>query len=432
MKRKTIIGIAFLAYIAAMLGMYFGVDQYIKSKDNRLRADILSKIDEIFAGRKRFVDIAYSGYKVGYESVAIPSRPKALNLQDAESKRVLGDLDKKASNTWEDTYGNLTHMYRIHYKSSDWVTPNDYEDGWNFVVLEKDFDGVYQSWIFPYAVGYIQQEYDFGGAYLPSVASAVNGAFEFYTTNQKSAFYDSFEKGCNDRIWSALYDAQNEYYHLEEDKSPRIQRMGTPLFEKYANDGKNHAYQNGFMYNGFYKVFIASTQPKTWSIRKYEYNPDVQDKEERWKYWAIGLTLLLLLVVIPLWIVDSKHQKVKDEDLYDKLKRLCNPANFISGDTYDKTKVDWANAIYKGLLETNRDDTNTLNILQQQAVTYLGINLIDAEKLAELKEKVNPKNFLSPYNPEKVALANELYSILNKESLTYNEMADVENRSKTL
>ncbi len=115
MKRKTIIGIAFLAYIAAMLGMYFGVDQYIKSKDNRLRADIHSKIDEIFAGRKRFVDIAYSGYKVGYESVAIPSRPKALNLQDAESKRVLGDLDKKASNTWEDTYGNLTHMYRIHY-----------------------------------------------------------------------------------------------------------------------------------------------------------------------------------------------------------------------------------------------------------------------------------------------------------------------------
>lgn len=208
--------------------------------------------------------------------------------------------------------------------------------------------------------------------------------------------------------------------------------MGTPLFEKYANDGKNHAYHNGFMYNGFYKVFIASTQPKTWSIRKYEYNPDVQDKEELWKYWAIGLTLLLLLVVIPLWIVDSKHQKVKDEDLYDKLKRLCNPANFISGDTYDKTKVDWANAIYKGLLETNRDDTNTLNILQQQAVTYLGINLIDAEKLAELKEKVNPKNFLSPYNPEKVALANELYSILNKESLTYNEMADVENRSKTL
>lgn len=432
MKRKTIIGIAIITYIAAMIGMFFGVDQYIKAKDTRLRVEIRSKIDKIFSGRKRLVDIAYSGYKVGYESVPIPSRPKPLNIQDAESKKLLGDLDKKEKITWEDTYGNLTRMYRIHYKSSDRVTPYDYEDGWNFVILERDFDGVSMSWIFPYAVGYIQQEYYLGDDYLPSVASAVNEAFEFYTTNQKSAFYDSFEKGCVDKAWSAIYDANNEYYHMVEDKYSRIERMGTPLFEKYANDGKRHAYQNGFMYNGFYKVFIASTQPKTWSIRKYEYNPDVQDKERLWKYWAIGLTILLLLVVIPLWIVDSKHQKVKDEDLYDKLKRLCNPANFISGDTYDKTKVDWANAIYKGLLETNKDDKDALNLLQQQAVTYLSINLIDAEKLAELKERVNPKNYLSPYNPEKVSLANELYSILNKDGLSYSEMANVEERSKSL
>lgn len=39
---------------------------------------------------------------------------------------------------------------------------------------------------------------------------------------------------------------------------------------------------------------------------------------------------------------------------------------------------------------------------------------------------------MTPYNPDKVALANELYAILSKEGLTYNEMADVEEKSKQL
>ena len=39
---------------------------------------------------------------------------------------------------------------------------------------------------------------------------------------------------------------------------------------------------------------------------------------------------------------------------------------------------------------------------------------------------------MSPYNPDKVALANELYAILDKEGLTYNEMVEVEEKSKTL
>lgn len=42
--------------------------------------------------------------------------------------------------------------------------------------------------------------------------------------------------------------------------------------------------------------------------------------------------------------------------------------------------------------EINGDDVEALNELQQQTVAELGINLIDAEKLADLKEKVNPKN----------------------------------------
>ena len=45
---------------------------------------------------------------------------------------------------------------------------------------------------------------------------------------------------------------------------------------------------------------------------------------------------------------------------------------------------------------------------------------------------MNPKNYLNPYNAEKVALANELFAILSKEGLTYKELEDVEERAKSL
>lgn len=436
MKRTTIITIAFVAYLAAMTGMFFGVKKYIESKDNRLRSDIHEKIDELFQGRKQYVDVAYSGYKVGYEKVPIPTLPKASkDSKIAEDTTGLnrGSIFKRISNEYEDNYGKLSKMYRTFYKRSDWTSDWDYEDGWNLVVLEHDYEGVYKTWIFPYAVGYFKQDYYFGDDYLPSVASAVNGAFEFYTTNDKSSYYDSFEKGCFDRVWSQISSTQNDYYYMAEDKTPRFNRMGSPLFEQYPTDGKHHAYQNGYMYNGYYKVFIASTQPQTYTIKKWNWKPDEKDKKYLWLYWSIGLTVLLLLIVISLWMIESKHQKVKDESLYDKLMRLCNPANFIiKGDSYDKDKVDKANAIYKRLIEITADDKDALDYIQQQAVVDLGISLIDSEKLTDLKEKVNPKNYMTPYNAEKVALANELFAILSKDGLTYNEFVEVENKSKKI
>lgn len=429
MKRGNIIALAIVTYSVAMVAMLFGVDSYITSKDNRLRNEMHDKIDELFANRDQYVDVAYSGNKVGYEKVPIPAKPKPMGLQDEESKKVIGDLDKSALNTWNEDYGNLTKMYRTHYRRADWSGPYDYENGWSLFILEHDYEGVYQTWLFPYAVGYIKQDYFFGDSYLPSVASAVNEAFEFYTTDDKSTYYSTFEKGCVDKAWSSIYDAENEYYYMAEDEKPRFNRIGRPLFVQYPTD----AYlKNGYMYNGFYKVFVASTQPKTWTIKKYAWEPDEQDRKELWLYWFIGLTVLLFLVVVPLWVIDAKHQRVKDESLYDKLKRMCNPTNFMNGANYDKEKVDKANAIYKRLLEINGDDVEALNELQQQAVAELGINLIDAEKLADLKEKVNPKNYMTPYNPDKVAIANELYAILSKEGLTYNEMADVEEKAKQL
>ena len=90
-----------------MIGMFVGVDQYIQSKDNRLRNEIHETIDSLFNDRPKFVDVASSGDKVGYERVKIPSKPKTFNLQDEESKQIIRDLDKKSQNAWTETYSGL-------------------------------------------------------------------------------------------------------------------------------------------------------------------------------------------------------------------------------------------------------------------------------------------------------------------------------------
>ena len=217
---------------------------------------------------------------------------------------------------------------------------------------------------------------------------------------------------------------------MSKDKTPKIHFFEN-LFEQDTNDGIKPS-QAGFMQNGLYKVFIASTQPMTWTIRKKPDNPDEKDRNALWLYWTIGLTILLLLVVVPLMIIERKHQKIINETLYEKLKRMCNPSNFIRGDDYNKEIVEKANLIYKTLMEINENDTEILNELRQQAESNLGISLIDAEKLADLKEKVNPKNYMIPYNHDKVTLANELYAKLNSDRVTYNDLIEIEEKANEL
>lgn len=84
------------------------------------------------------------------------------------------------------------------------------------------------------------------------------------------------------------------------------------------------------------------------------------------------------------------------------------------------------------MLETTPDNNDALKEIQIQASSELGINFIDKAELKDLREKVNPKRFINPYNAEKVSLANELYAILAKDNLTYGEMIEVKEKAKEL
>ena len=140
----------------------------------------------------------------------------------------------------------------------------------------------------------------------------------------------------------------------------------------------------------------------------------------------------MLGAIIPLLVIIRKREMIINESLYDKLLRLCNPANYIGGDNYDKAIVDKANDIYKRLKSISDNDIDSINAIQVEAVTELGINLIDKERIKFLKGVADPRNYLKPYNPDRVALANELFAVLSKDDISYEELAEVEEKIKML
>ncbi len=115
-------------------------------------------------------------------------------------------------------------------------------------------------------------------------------------------------------------------------------------------------------------------------------------------------------IVVP----QTTTQKYNNDSIYDRLKRLCNPVNFM--ENYDKEKVEIANQIYSKLMGAN---PNTDEIAAE-AEKLLGIQLVDNHQIEDLKNKLHPKNFMNPYDAQKISLANELYSRI-VDNITYSE-----------
>ena len=120
------------------------------------------------------------------------------------------------------------------------------------------------------------------------------------------------------------------------------------------------------------------------------------------------------------------------------LSTIKEGLKYIEIDIYDiinKNNIateEKANNIYKRILETSPEDTKTLLEILDIVSSDLGVSLIDKEELDDLKNKVNPQNFITPYNSEKVALANELYSQLTQDDLTYRDFLEVKEKAKQL
>lgn len=430
------------AWLCLLIAMVLCVNFYIDKKRVRLRLELRENIESLFEGQSSggtfvtnddgFFDEAFSGYPVRhYKKIAIPSRPTKGNLNGIDSKmeKELSKFDEKIDDDWKQSYGDLASLYELNWGDE---YPNGNDEGWNIIRIHyggADDDIIQTNVIFPYKVGLKKAEW---GNYY-TVEQAVNEAFEFYTTDPNSGFSNRYQKGSNNSIWSKIYESNNEYFSIVKNENYLGWTAGIPICHpqnmRYEETQRLYPYENGWMHNGYYRVFIAATQTTHYMIEENK-KAVATDKKNLFIGWGIGITILSMLFIVPLTIKERRANKVKKEPLYNKLLRLCNPSIYMKD--YDKAKVDAANILYQKLLNTSSEDVEALNEIQAEAASKLGISLIDKEMLEDLRKKVHPKNFTKPYNAEKVALASELYSILQKDNLTYNEFIDVVEQSKKL
>ena len=435
MKTKLLIATIILWAISIPI-IILSVDSFIQRKDTRLKAEFSSAICDIFNG-KEYIDIVYKGKKVSSEKISIPPKPTPQHNQDEESIRLLGNLDKKDMEHWQEYYGDLTKLYRIKNNSHEWTLPYEEEDGWNLIVLSGNYDGLEQKWIFPYGVGYKRQDYSFMYDYSPSIKTAVYETLDFFINNENSHLKDKIEIGSHDRLFNLVYDATNEYYTIMRDSIPKSWMMDNKtLWEKPAKYADNQymgrittPVQFSFMHNGYYRVFVGLTQPSTWSIVRLDWAVQA-NKDRLLKFWLISTGGFFLLCILILSVLIYKTKKKANETEYDKLKRLLNPKNFMN--PYDKEKIEKSNLLYGELMNIDKENHNEIIELIDKATNELDISFIDQSQIKNLKKIINPQLYMEPYDVNKVSLANELYSILNKQDLKYSEFLDVKERSKNL
>lgn len=436
MKRRYIIGLLCVLWIVSMIAAGMAIDNYIDSKKNELRLDLCNKVKALFEGqesggafvtnRDGFFDEAYSGYPVKhFKSVPIPSK-LSDNIYAQLGVVKQEDLDDE----WTKQYGDLYALYELNWGDK---YPNEHDDGWtiNRIHYTPQYPDIIEAnMIFPYKVGLKKTEW-FSNTY--TVEQAVNEAYDFYTTNEKSDYSVRFKKGFIRELWSKIYECENKYYSIVEREKSLSWTAGTPIKQpkgkSYEEAQRTMPYENGWMHNGYYRVFIAASQIRQYYVKENE-NLIREDRKELQIWWMCGLTVIFLIPIVPLLIVEKKTEKRISETLYQRLLRLCNPKEFMQN--YDKEKIDKANSIYQELHGIDPSNEEALNSLAQRAIAELNISIIDKEELKAMKEKANPANYMEPYNAQKVSLANEIYDILLKENISFEQYQEAKEKLKNL
>jgi len=164
----------------------------------------------------------------------------------------------------------------------------------------------------------------------------------------------------------------------------------------------------------------------------YDYWKDPK-KKDRMRIILIG-SIIVSIFVLPFLIYFirqyRRERKLAKETLKEQLCRVSNPENFM--DPFDKVRVDIANDLYSRINQTDETDIEALKALRREVSEQLGIDFTDDKKRVKLIKKCDPKNFMNPYNEEKVRIATELYDKLCSSNLDVDEMEEIEEAVKQL
>lgn len=431
MKRVIMIFVILFFYFVSLVISYNYVEEYVYDKFIKAELEIRDKLHDLFKDNNRYVDAEYTPVPVRADKLSIP---QLSDIIKAENKPNIGnkvifikgyeELDTILQKEYNNEFKYLKSLYNIPCCIGSDGRLMVYTR-WNFKIMRYMNNEVYETSIFPYAVGYkIPENY-----YAPGLKDILKSAYKFYVTNEESYLRNSIESGSYNRITTELLQLSNNYYYIntEIDTLKLVTSLDRPLmgcldishvFSKF-----DFRHKDILQYND-YSVFIGEAPYVRYFVDQK--NPERYDNEiyQLRITWFSILTFLFIIMIGPLVYFEIKSRKSTNESLYEKLKRLCNPSLYFKD--YNKEKIDCANDLYKRITKTAPDDQETLLLLAREAEEKLGVSFVDAGKIIMLKKQVNPKKFMNPYQPEKVSFANELYAILNKEKVSYADIIEVE------
>ena len=126
---KLISGIIIFLYLLLASGIYYFAESYIKEKSAKLYRHSYERLHAYFKSDRKYVDIAYSNYRVSYKRIPIP-KPKKLIAWEAkhsanylakgkgsldfdameESSKELNAIEQKK---WQQEYGDVGLLYEL-------------------------------------------------------------------------------------------------------------------------------------------------------------------------------------------------------------------------------------------------------------------------------------------------------------------------------
>lgn len=428
MKRIILLLIILIIYFASLVISNNYVEEYVYQKVITAEAEIRNKVYNLF-DKVKYVDPEYIPAPIRADKISIP---KLSNLTIVGKRPYIGneEVDKILQNEFNYEFKYLKSLYNIPCAID--------KDGrlmiytrWNFRVLQYSNNDVIETSYFPYAIGYkVPEDY-----YAPNKKEILKSAYDFYVSNEESHLRNYIDDGSYEQILSELFHIPNDYFCIKTkiDTLKLISTLDKPLMGcleiSHLLSDLNFRHYGVLQYNDF-SVFIGEAPYIRYYVdRKDPSQYDNEVSKLKTTYFSI-LTILFFLFAGPIIYLEIMNRKARNESLYSKLKRLCNPSLYMKD--YNKDKIDTANAIYKKITEASPDDKETLLLLVKEAEEKLDIIFVDSTKVASLKKQINPKRFMKPYQPEKVTLANELYAILNKEKVSYTDIIEIENKIEKL
>ena len=381
---------------------------YCKCKSHYVKGDIKKAKDNMF---EDFMDPAYTEPKLPEDVISTYH----VVLEDGY-RGSIDDVKSEIRMFNRDNDGIQTGIQRANMKGL-WQT------GWGLGVREnwsggKEGRRIIEYIVTPYAVSFRNNSYNSIDD-SSSIDYILDNAYDFYTTDDQSNFKRSMVSNVESFINEPYID--NPFFRLEGDNK------GDPFLSNismYADYGT-------YMYNGQYYVFVKAYGRRIYELTlnkdyvKSEKEKYISDKQDL--IYLIGFVSISILVIV--WLVCAllTYREIKDnkQTLLKRILTQCNPKIFIKN--YDSHLLEVANSIYSTALVTDANDTEEVLRLASLAESELGVRLVAKSDIRSLKKKCNPKHFMNPYNAEKVAIANELYTKLRQDKLSCAEFLEIKN-----